>query len=74
MAIFLKSSQADSSLGPVDVPGDIQGWTVNTPDTSGQLKAERYGTAPHLHAHLPREGRGGQHQGLPGYGEGTQGG
>jgi hypothetical protein len=42
---FLKSSQADSGLGPGDVPGDIQGWTVDTPDTSGQLRAERYGTA-----------------------------
>jgi hypothetical protein len=26
------------------VPNDIQGWTTGTPDTSGQLRAERYRT------------------------------
>ena len=41
------SSQADSGLGPDDVANDIQGWTTgtNSADTSGQLRAERYGTA-----------------------------
>jgi hypothetical protein len=27
------------------VPDDIQGWTTGTADTSGQLRAERYGGA-----------------------------
>jgi len=58
MAIFLNSSQADSGLGPGEVPGDIQGWTVDTPDTSGQLRAERYGTArPYT---LSYRGKGGR--------------
>jgi len=41
------SSQADSGLGPDDVPNDIQGWTTGTnpADTGGQLRAERYGGA-----------------------------
>jgi hypothetical protein len=39
------SNQADSGLGTGDVPNDIQGWTTGTNDTSGQLRAERYGTA-----------------------------
>jgi len=38
------SSQPDSGLGPDDVPNDIQNWTTGTADTSGQLRAERYGT------------------------------
>jgi hypothetical protein len=42
---FRKSGQADSGQYPGDVPGNIQGWTVDTPDTSGQLRAERYGIA-----------------------------
>jgi hypothetical protein len=25
------------------VPNDIQNWEINEPDTSGQLRAERYG-------------------------------
>jgi probable HAF family extracellular repeat protein len=41
------SSQADSGLGPDDVPNDIQGWTTGTNLTNGQLgsgklRAERY--------------------------------
>lgn len=35
------SSQAGARLDPDDVPNDIQGWDLNTPDTSGQLRAER---------------------------------
>jgi hypothetical protein len=27
------------------VPTDIQGWKIGEPDTSGQLRAERYGGA-----------------------------
>ena len=43
--VSVTSNQADSGLGPGDVPNDIQGWTTgpNSPDTSGQLRAERYG-------------------------------
>jgi Right handed beta helix region len=37
------SSQADSGLGRLDVPRDIQGWTVTTDDRTGQLRAERFG-------------------------------
>lgn len=38
----VSSSEADSGLGTDDVPGDIQGWTLNTADTAGQLRSERY--------------------------------
>jgi uncharacterized delta-60 repeat protein len=38
------SSQADSGLAKNDVPNDIQGWTTGTPDTSGLLRAERFGS------------------------------
>jgi hypothetical protein len=41
--LSVTSSQADSGLGTGDVPNDIQGWTTGTNDTSGQLRAERYG-------------------------------
>jgi hypothetical protein len=41
--VSVTSNQPDSGLGPDDVPGDIQGWTIGTNDTSGQLRAERYG-------------------------------
>jgi hypothetical protein len=37
------SNQADSGLARDDVPNDIRGWTIGTPDTSGQLRTERYG-------------------------------
>ena len=39
------SDQPDSGLGKDDVPDDIQGWDIGTNDTSGQLRAERYGGA-----------------------------
>jgi CSLREA domain-containing protein len=42
--LSVTSNQADSGLGRDDVPNDIQGWTTGTPDTSGQLRAERYRT------------------------------
>jgi hypothetical protein len=38
------SSEPDSGLGKDDVPGDIVGWNVGTSDTSGSLRAERFGT------------------------------
>jgi hypothetical protein len=41
--VSLTSNQADSGLGSDDAPNDIQGWTTNSADTSGQLRAERYG-------------------------------
>lgn len=42
--LSVTSNQADSGLGRDDVPNDIQGWTIGTPDTSGQLRAARYRT------------------------------
>jgi uncharacterized delta-60 repeat protein len=39
------SSQADSGLGTEDVPNDVQGWTTDTDDRSGLLRAERFGVA-----------------------------
>jgi hypothetical protein len=41
--VSVTSNQADSGLGTGDVPNDIQGWSTGTADTSGQLRAERYG-------------------------------
>jgi hypothetical protein len=41
--VSVTSNQADSGLGPDDVANDIQGWSTGTADTSGQLRAERYG-------------------------------
>jgi hypothetical protein len=41
--VSVKSSQPDSGLGPDDVAGDMPNWTTGTADTSGQLRAERYG-------------------------------
>jgi len=38
------SSEPDTGTGPGDLPGDIQGFTVATPDISGQLRAERADT------------------------------
>ncbi len=38
------SNEPDNGLGDGDQPFDIQGWTTGTPDTSGQLRAERSGT------------------------------
>jgi hypothetical protein len=43
--VSVKSSQADSGLDKADLPNDIQGWTVNTDDRSGYLRAERFETA-----------------------------
>ena len=42
--ISVTSNQADSGLAKDDVANDIQGWVFGTPDLSGQLRAERYGT------------------------------
>ena len=46
----MSSSQDDSGLAPDDVAGDIQNWTTGSRLTngqlsSGQLRAERYGSA-----------------------------
>jgi hypothetical protein len=38
--VSVTSNQADSALGPDDVPNDIQGWIIGD-DTSGQFRAER---------------------------------
>jgi probable HAF family extracellular repeat protein len=40
--VSVTSNQADSGLGPDDLPGDIQGWDNGTDDTSGQIRTERY--------------------------------
>src|SRR5215213_8622441 len=42
--VSVTSNQADSGLARDDVANDIQGWDIGTPDLSGQLRAERYGT------------------------------
>ena len=42
--VSVTSNQKDSGLAKDDVPNDIQGWTTGTDDTSGQLRAERYGS------------------------------
>jgi hypothetical protein len=41
--VSVKSNQADGGLGAGDQTGDIQGWSIGTPDTSGQLRAEKFG-------------------------------
>jgi uncharacterized delta-60 repeat protein len=38
--ISVTSNEADSGLLPYDVPDDIQGWELGTPDTVGFLRAE----------------------------------
>ena len=43
VAAHVASNEPDNGLGDGDVPGDIQGFVVGTPDTSGQLRAERAG-------------------------------
>ena len=43
--LSVNSNQADSGLAKDDVPNDIQGWDIGTNDTSGQIRAERYGGA-----------------------------
>jgi hypothetical protein len=40
----VKSSQAESGLGGDDVFPDKQGWSTGSADTSGSLRAERYGS------------------------------
>jgi hypothetical protein len=40
--VSVTSNQEDSGLGKDDVPNDIQGWTIDDADTSGQLRTERY--------------------------------
>lgn len=40
------SSEPDNGTGDGDTPGDLAGWTTGTPDTTGQLRAERAGTGP----------------------------
>ena len=37
------SNEADNGLGDGDTVGDIQGFTLGGPDTTGQLRAERAG-------------------------------
>src|SRR5262249_21754228 len=37
------SNESDNGLGDGDIANDIQGWGVNSADTSGQLRAERSG-------------------------------
>ena len=37
------SSQPDAAVDEDDVPGDIQSWDLDTPDTNGQFRAERAG-------------------------------
>ena len=41
----MTSNQPQSGLARDDVANDIQGWSTGTADTSGQLRAERYGGA-----------------------------
>jgi HYR domain len=43
--VSVTSNQPQSGLARDDVPNDIQGWSTGTADTSGQLRAERYGGA-----------------------------
>jgi hypothetical protein len=41
--VSVTSNQPQSGLAKDDVPNDIQGWETGTADTSGKLRAERYG-------------------------------
>jgi hypothetical protein len=41
--LSVKSNQKDGGLGQGDVANDIHGWTVGTADTSGMLRAEKFG-------------------------------
>jgi len=43
--VSVTSNQPQSGLAKDDVANDIQGWSIGTADTSGQLRAERYGGA-----------------------------
>jgi hypothetical protein len=40
--LSVTSNQADTGLGRGDVAGDVQGWNTGTPDTTGQVRNERY--------------------------------
>jgi CheY-specific phosphatase CheX len=40
------SSEPDTDLGDGDTANDMQGWLLGTPDTEGQLRAERSGRGP----------------------------
>jgi len=59
--VSVTSNEPDAGLNKDDVPNDIQGWTLNTPDTTGQVRAERSDT----HPDLSRPGCGGQYGTLP---------
>ena len=40
------SSEPDNGQGDGDTANDIQGFTIGTPDVTGQLRAERSGGGP----------------------------
>lgn len=42
--ISATSNEPDDGLGDGDTANDLQGWTVGTPDTAGQVRAERSGS------------------------------
>ncbi len=42
--VSVTSNEPDNGQGDGDETSDIQGWAVGTPDTAGQLRAERSGT------------------------------
>jgi len=42
--VSVTSNEPDNGQGDGDTSNDIQGWAVGTPDTSGDLRAERSGT------------------------------
>jgi hypothetical protein len=44
--VSVTSSEPDNGLGDGDTTNDIQDWTLDTPDTSGELRAERAGNGP----------------------------
>jgi hypothetical protein len=44
--VSMASSEPDDGLGDGDTSGDLAGWTIGTPDISGQLRAERSGNGP----------------------------
>lgn len=41
--VSVTSNEPDNGLGDGDTANDIQGWAIGTPDTSGQVRAERSG-------------------------------